>query len=239
MINRECPHSAWWLGFIAITPILIAAYVVFLLTAPVDPWAAGAIWGVVIFFIALPGVMIPLICGLVTWLLVFRRKQRVSRCLLLALLPSLLITIFSVLFWAYSAKQTTQREARFWQSKIDTVPIEERAAVQEYLLIQDLALTWVENPDVDGSGEVRNHHLVRLSANAEACLRAKLPQLEASRIHAYYQWIQVGESDTDDQTSHQLWQSVLDKFSTDYEQHRAHCDESLNFNTVKTRYPNG
>lgn len=234
MINHRCPHSAWWLGFIAIIPILVSAYVVFLLTKPVDPWAAGAFWGAVIFFIALPGVLIPLICGLVTWLLVFRRKQRVSRCLLLAILPGFLISIVSIMFWAYSSAHNAQRESRLWQSKIDTVPIEERDAVHQYLFIQDLALTWVDDPY-----EVRRHHLVRLSGNAEACLRATLPQLEESRINEFYQWIHIGESDAGDQKSHQIWQSVLAKYRPDYEQHRAHCDETLNFNTVETRYPNG
>ncbi len=238
MINRGCPHSNWWLGFITITPILISAFVVFLLTAPVDPWAAGAFWGAVIFFIAMPGILIPLICGLVTWLLVYRRKQRISRCLLLAILPSILISIFGVLFLVYSAEQTTQQNSRLWQSKINTVPIEERDAVSQYLSIQDLVLTWVDDP-VNDLDEVRNHHLVRLSGNAEACLRAQLPQFEASRINEFYQWIHVGKTDADDQKSHQLWQSVIGKYRTDHEQHRAHCDETLNFNTVKTRYPNG
>jgi hypothetical protein len=81
--------------------------------------------------------------------------------------------------------------------------------------------------------------LLRLSANAEACLRQKLPNLQSERIYVLNQWIHVGETSTADEKAHALWQEVLEQYQSDYQEHRLHCDAALNFKTVEKLYPNG
>lgn len=234
MNRHKCPHSVWWLAFIAGAPILALAYVLYLLNLPVDPWAAGAHWGAVIAFYGAPGVLIPLVCGVLTYFRVWRRKEAVSRCLLLAMLPSVCILTASLIFFFNNAMQLVRLESRSWQSKAYALPTEEREPIQQYLTIQELALTWV-----DASDERLNHRLVRLSANAEACLRQKLPNLQAERIQELNQWVHVGETNAADEKVQTRWQRLLNQYPSDYQQYRTHCDETLNFNTVETRYPNG
>lgn len=234
MNNHNCPHSLWWLAFIAGSPILVSAYVLYLLNLPVDPWAAGAYWGGVIAFYGAPGVLIPLVCGVLTCFGVWRRKEAVSRCLLLAMLPSVCILMASLIFHFNNAMQLVKLESLSWQNKVYRLPMEERESIQQYLTIQEIALTWV-----DASNELLNHRLVRLSANAEACLKQKLPNIQAERIHELNQWLHVGETNAADEKAQARWQNLLNQYQSDYQQHRIYCDETLNFNTVETRYPNG
>jgi|GEM_PF-2272884 len=234
MNSQTCPHAVGWLAFIAGMPILAAIYVLYMLNQPVDPWAAGAYWGAVIVFYGAPGVLIPLICGIFTCFAVLHRKEKVSRCLLLAISPSISILIVSLMFFFYTSMQATKRETREWQHKVYALPMQEREPIQQYLTMQEIALNWL-----DASNPLLNHRLVRLSANAEACLRQKLPNVEEERIYELNQWIHVGETGADNIKIHALWQDTTKRYESDYQLHRRQCDETLNFNTVQKRYPNG
>jgi hypothetical protein len=145
-----------------------------------------------------------------------------------------LIIVGGLAFGGYAMINASEVQSRLWQSRVQALPMAEREAVAQYLTIQDLALNWL-----DASDARRNHHLVRLSANAEACLRQKLPELDGARIDEFKRWVRVGSSAKDDQKAHLRWSVVMQQYQSDYQQHRTRCDASLNFNSVEKRYPDG
>lgn len=234
MNDPRCPHSPWWLVFIGITPILVLAGAIFWLRSPMDPWAAAAIWGSLIFFYATPGVLIPLGAGVVTLLRVYARHERPAPCLLWALVPGLATMVGSLAMLGYGTIRQEVAESHLWQQKVNTVASQERDKVEEYLTVHDAIISWVDTSD-----EHFNRRLSRLAGNADACLRQRLPGLAETRRNEFLEWVLDASDANERALRRHHWDSLLRRYPAEYQQHRAQCDDTLNFNTVETRYPNG
>lgn len=231
MTAFRCPVAIGWLALIGLLPILVLGMTIVFLRSPMDPWAAGAVWGATLVFFTIPGVLLPLVAGGVVYWRAQRRGEKTA-CVRWALLPGVLVALGGLIFLGNQMTRTAHDEAHLWQMRVLEVPEPERYGVDLYASVLDLALTWQGASDA-----VHDRRLARLAGNAEACLRQDASAWKwRDQVHA---WV-LDDPNPEQQAMRQArWVNLLSQYGAEYRAHQAGCDSTLNFKTVEERYPHG
>lgn len=231
-MNASRPSLAQgWLLLIGLLPVLVLAATIGFLSRPMDPWAAGAVWGVTLVFFTLPGVLLPLVVGAVLYWRARGRGEQTTR-FRWALLPGAVIALGGLLFLGSQAMRASHDESHLWQSRVLEVPEPERYAVHGYATVLDLAVAWQGT-----SGEVLDRRLARLAGNAEACLRQNAAAWQwHDRVHA---WVLDDPNPEEHAQRQARWVNLISQYGTEYRAHQMACDATLNFKTAEERYPHG